>query len=120
MAPRLGEPGQVLALEAFRGDAVRMVADASGLFWPATAEQVSLCDRAGLPVVHDDELPAILAAADDPADARTVAELREAAASLGVDVPKGARRADLLTLVQAAEAAAATPDDAGGDAEQED
>lgn len=132
MAPRLGEPGQVLEHETFRGDTVRITADDRGIFWPAGLEQLALCDRAGLPVIHDDELPALLAAPvvaspDAAPDARTVPELRARATELGIEVPPGVRKRDeLLALVQAAEAALtpstddSTTDDAGDDAGEED
>lgn len=132
-AARLGIPGQELARESVQGAPIRIVADERGLFWPATADQVQLCDHAALPVVHDDELPALLAAPLPAApaaavDERKLPELRARAAELGVEIPSGVRKRDeVLALVQAAEAAL-TPgptdddptDDAGDDAGQED
>lgn len=138
MAPRLGEPGQVLTHERPHGGPVQITADARGLIWPASTEEVELCDRSGLPVIHDEDLPAHLAVplpAAEPAasvdDERTIEQLRDRAAELGIEVPKGTRKRDLLELVRAAEAddaaaaAAATTDDpttddAGDDPAQED
>jgi len=46
---------------------------------------------------------------DEDDDTRTVAELKAAAESLKLVVPHGAKKAELLALVQAAEAAAKMP-----------
>lgn len=110
MARRRGDPGREYSAVSFRDQTITVVADDLGVIQPETDDQLFLCDRLGLPVIHDDEVVAY----PDPrskADVRPVAELRARAGELRVDIPKGAKRADLLALVEAAEAAADTDDD---------
>lgn len=122
-APRQGERNHVYERTDARGIVHRLPADANGIVWPASADEVQEADAAGLPTATDwhapewDEPTADEPTADEPDDlARlTVPQLRERAGSLGLEVPGDARKGDLVAAI-----ADETDEELGTEADQED
>ena len=106
-----------------RGVRHSLTLDADGYLWPSTPDQVRLANQFGIPVATDWTFPkppeavtpegsvperpvATIPESTSPVDPDdlddlTVAQLRERATALGLDVPLTARKADLIAAIEA-------------------
>jgi len=123
--PRVGDPGRVYSVTDARGVTRSIRADANGRVWPLSPEDVQLADVNGLKVASDWTFPTVAAVPDAAAEATlddlTVAQLRERAEAMGLDIPARATKPVLVSAIEAATAdaevflATATEDGDDGD-----